>query len=172
MNEGHRIFGDKVIEKFDLPIDREWAVAPDYGVWFEDPDVNKFLHRFTLHGMGNVKKCIDVIREKGLIDYDQEYESEIRALVVSHSFLDLFNAPILPSYPKSNDVKVVFKHILKYPKFGLNDPPGLGELFEEIVEESSSIFDLETKMRKEYKMLPWKKGELTEKIVEHYREYG
>jgi len=172
VNEGHLIFGDEVIERFQIPIDREWTIAPDYGVWFEDPDVNKLLHRFTLHGMGNVEKCIDVIREKGLIEYDQEYEDEIRALVMSHSFLDLFNGPILPSYPRSTDVKFVYKHILKYPRVALNDPSGLDELFEEIVGESSSIFDLEKKMREEYEMVPWETGELTQKIVEHYKKHG
>jgi len=172
MNEGHLIFGDKVIEKFDITINREWARAPDYGVWFEEPDVNKLLHRFTLHGMDNVEKCIDAIREKGLIEYDKKYEDEIRALVVSHSFLDLFNAPIVPSYSRFWDFKFVFEQFLSYTKVALDDPPGLDGLFEKIVDESRSLSDLEQKMREEYEMVPWKKGELTEKIVEHYKKHG
>jgi len=172
MNEGHLIFGDKVIERFQIPIDREWAMAPDYGVWFEEPDVNRFLHRFTLHGMDNVEKCIDAVREKGLIEYDADRRDEIRALVVSHSFLDLFNAPIVPSYSRSSDFKFVFDQLLSYTKVALDDPPGLDGLFEKIVGESNSLVDLESRMRKEYEMAPWEEGELTEKIVEHYKKYG
>ena len=172
MNEGHLIFGDEVIEKFDLTIDREWAMAPDYGVWFEEPDVNRLLHRFTLHGMDNVEKCIDAVRENCLIEYDKKYEDEIRALVVSHSFLDLFNAPIVPSYSRSCDFKVVFDQLLSYTKVALDDPPGLDGLFEKIVGECNSPVDLENKMREEYEMAPEKKGELTQKIVEHYKKHG
>ncbi len=172
MNEGHLIFGDKVIEKFDLTIDREWAMAPDYGVWFEEPDVNRFLHRLTLHGMENVERCIDAIREKDLIEYDADRRDEIRALVVSHSFLDLFNTPIVPSYSRSSDFKFVFDQLLSYTKVALDDPPGLDGLFEKIVGESNSLVDLESRMRKEYEMAPWEEGELTEKIVEHYKKYG
>jgi len=172
MNEGHLIFGDKVIERFDLPIDRKWAMAPDYGVWFEEPDVNKLLHRLTLHGMDNVEKCIDAVREKGLIEYDTDRRDEIRALVVSHSFLDLFNAPIGPSYSRSWDFKFVFEQLLSYTKVALDDPPGLDGLFGEIVGECNSLADLEKKMREEYEMAPWEKGELTDRIVEHYKKYG
>ena len=171
MNEGHLIFGDKVIEKFDLTINKEWARAPDYGVWFEEPDVNRYLHRFTLHGMENVVKCIDAIRENGLIEYDAECRDKIRALVVSHSFLDLFNAPIVPSYSGSWDFKFVFEQLVSYTKVALDDPPGLDGLFEEIVGESNSLVGLEKKMREEYEMAPWEMGELTQKIVEHYKKH-
>jgi len=172
MNEGHLIFADKVIERFDLPIDREWAMAPDYGVWFEEPEVNRYLHRFTLHGMNNVEKCIDVMRQKGLIEYHADRRKEIRALVVSHSFLDLFNGPVVPSYPSSIDFKFVFDQLSRYSDVALDDPPWLDELLEEMVDEVDSLSDLEKKMIEEYEMLPWKKGELTERIVEHYREHG
>ncbi len=170
MNEGHLIFGDKIIEKFDLTIDRQWAMAPDYGVWFEDRDVNLFLHRFTLHGMDNVEKCINVVREKGLIEYDPDRREEIRTLVVSHSFLDLFNGIVVPSYPGSTDLKFVFDQVRRYRSFALDDPSGLDELFEEIVGEFNSLQDLEEKMKEEYKMVPWKTGEMTDRIVEHYEE--
>jgi len=171
MNEGHLIFGEKVVEKFDLPIDTSWALALDYGVWFESHDINLYLHRLTLHGMDNVEKCMEVMRETGLIEYDPEYREEIRTLVVSHSFLDLFNGPILPSYPSSTDFKFIFDQLGSYAKVALNDPPLLDELFEEIVDEADSLSDLEEMMIEEYEMLPWKKGKLTERILEHYREH-
>jgi len=167
---GHRKFGEVFIEHYDLPIDKEWARAPDYGIYFEDSDVNKYLHRFTLHGMDNVEYCIKKIREKGLIEYDDDYKDEIRCLVVSHTFLDLFNFLIFPSYPKCKEFKFIPKQLRRYPIVALDDPDNLDILFECIINRlnDSDSLKLESKMRVEYDNLPWKSGELINEIVEHY----
>lgn len=176
------MFGNVVVDKYDLPSDmREWARIPDYGIWFKDPDRNKWMHRFTLHGMGNVDKAIKIGRERELILYDKEYKSQILTMVVSHTFLDVFNCPILPSYPSSRSVKFTFKRIKAYSKIpvsifkkgepiGPPDPDeGWEELFREWLEEHGHE-GLRMRMVKEHNALPMKRGQLVNDVLSLYEK--
>lgn len=174
--EGHRKFGKIFVEEYDVPIDPEWARAPDYGVWFKEESLNYIFHRFTLHGMSNVDKTIELIKERDLINYKEEYRDEIRTLVVSHNFLDLFNGIIFPSCPSSLEFKLIPNQILKYPIVCLDDPDNLDKIFREIITDSFSeerdVIGLNINMRKEYSDLPWEKGKLIKKILKHYKKYS
>jgi len=170
---GHRKFGRAICKKFDLPIKyREWARAPDFRFIWKTHKQNKYLHRFTYHGMDNVEDVIGKTIEKKMLPYEDKYSKEVVALVASHTFADLFNAPIVPSYPNNLKFKWVPKHKRKYIKVALDDPKNLDELFEDIISSFRQPEDLTDRMVREYRDLPSRKGWLIRIIEKHYKRYG
>jgi len=172
---GHRSFGRQLCKRFEVPDRREyrdWSIVPDMRFWWETRRQNRYLHRFTLHGMPNVGKAVERGAESDLVKWKDEYEDEIRALVVSHSFLDLFNAPIVPSYPRSRDFKYIPKQKRRYIKVALNDPPHLDELFKDMLLGFETPLEVEEQMRAEYHALPDEKGWMVRKIEEHYDKHS
>ena len=176
----HELFVEKMCEEFDKPKKyTNWATAPDYGFWLKSRGANRFGHRFTLHGFDNVLPAIDVLKGEDKFEYDLEYDTMIRTGVASHTFLDLFNFYVVPSYPKSSDlaylpdrtgyyIKCGFSHF--NPKTYQQTHPTLEEwdrTFESIVSEYENIEDLNLAMVEEFYALP-DKGWMIERILELY----
>lgn len=164
MNEGHYIFGDVVCEHFNIPNKyRNWAAIPDMKYFSNNHYTWLLLHRWSLHGMPNIPICIE--QGKQTAPYEKEYEDIIELLVTSHTYLDVFNGPIVPSYPKSWEFKYIDDLKWKYIKDPLDDPDGLKEVFKDIMLSNPS--DLKHQLVKEYEKLP-KHGDITEAILELY----
>lgn len=169
---GHIKFGKIVCEEFDVPKEyKEWAVAPDYKFIWRTKEQNKYLHRFTYHGMPNVDKLIEKARKSDSFPYRDEYKEEIELMVVSHSFFDLFNSIIVPSYPKNSKFKYVPGMGKYYLKPRVKDPDELESLFRYFVRERGSPTRLKTEMLVDYKLLPNSEGELVTALKNHYDKY-
>lgn len=169
MIRGHLLFGKKVCEHFDLPKHLyKWADAPDSGVWLKDGVINKLFHRFTLHGVSNIDRCIEVVRDKGLIEYDDDYEQEIKTLVISHTYLDTFNGFVIPSYPEAVEFKFIKENLPYYFTNCMEDPDGLGDAFDDILSEIDYISSLKAYLTVEYESLPQHHTWMTERILECY----
>lgn len=177
----HEMFVEKVCEKFDRPKKYiNWGRGPDYGYWFSDFG-NRVMHRFTLHGMKNIQSCIDLLREKDKFEYDEEDDDLIRVAVASHSYLDLFNFWVVPSYPKSGDLKYIPEQKGYYLKSGFShffperfqqptpSQEEWGEAFEEILEWFDDLENLMIYLEEEYYRQPDRKGCVTKKILDLYR---
>lgn len=172
MNEGHYIFGEVLCDHFDIPMDLHiWAKIPDAKIYKPDEFTRFLFHRWTLHGFSNVDTCI--IKggsESNKYEYKRKYDSEIRCMIISHTYLDLFNGPIVPSYPESRSINILPSHLFKYPLVALNDPPEekLKETFESIIGTYSSADELAKDLKKEYKMLPNIEEKITNRIKDIY----
>lgn len=170
LSSSHKMFGMVVSKTFDVDVDWNWARAPDYGIWFKSPKVNKYLHRFTLHGLPNIYKTIEIIRDKELLDFKISNYGAILCLVVSHNYLDLFNGPIMLSYPYNYEIKYIKEQIPYYKGYSIKDPKDVKELFTDIVNSFDSIEDLTEEMVNEYKSLPQKHSGLTQTIIDFYKK--
>jgi len=171
LTEGHRKFGRAVVEEFELSEELvEWAVAPDYGYLFSKPEGNKIIHRWTVHGLSNVDKCIDLLKDKDQFYYREELNKQIETLIVSHNFLDLFNFIIHPSYPKNRKFKYIPDQTKRLWRVGWEDPYDLDILFSRIVKEYETVEELGIKMIEEYNLLPKEKGHLVKWIEAWYKE--
>jgi len=178
----HEKFAEKICEKFDKPKKYTvWALAPDHGFWLNTYRANRLGHRFTLHGFDNVNKAIELLKEKALFHYSAEDEDIIKTAVASHTFLDLFNFWVVPSYPNSSDfrgIKEQRKYYIKsgfshfFPKSYQQPNPSKDEwveVFDEILDEFDSIEELDKDMRYEFYKLPYK-GFMIEKILKLYKD--
>lgn len=167
---GHRKFGKAICERFDIPIEyKEWTIAPDLRFIWVTERQNRYLHRFTYHGMDNVKSVIEKSIEKDILPYEDKYSNEVLTLVASHTFADLFNGPIIPSYPNNYKFKWVPGHKRKYLKVALNDPDNLDDFFENLLSLYRHPEELTINMIREYRELPYRKGWMVKKFEEHYK---
>jgi len=166
---GHLSFGTSFCNRFDIPIEYNyWAIAPDYGYFFEHDFIIPFTHRFTLHGYPNIEECFRLFKDNSDFDYDSEFEYEIYALIMSHTYLDLFNAPIFPSYPKHREFKYLKNHKKFYITPWLSDPDNITDVFEEVIWEFDTVDSVINYFLDEYERLPNEKTFFTDKILEAY----
>jgi len=144
---GHQKFGAAVCDRFDAPDELiEWAVVPDMGFWFTNPYKKKIFHRWTLHGLENVDKAIEMGKKRG-IEYSEEYSELIETILISHSYLDMFNGPLGPySYPNYLGLKIIPQQALYYPIVALSDPDGIGEVFLGMMGSVESLDELRSLM--------------------------
>lgn len=170
--EGHIEFGDVYTDLFNVPEDyRMWATAPDYGYWANNCIVNKALHRFTLHGAGNVFTCINKLKDNVKFPYNTDDVGlhTITNLVLSHTLLDMFNAPVFPSFPHSSSFLTWRPQYKEYAHPNSQDPPRLGEVYTEMLDtymdERVLQKDLMWAINNPYDSV------LTTKLNEHYKEY-
>jgi len=170
MNEGHYVFADVVCEHFNIPERyKDWCAIPDMKYFSDDHYTWLLLHRWSLHGMPNIPTCIEQGKVTGYAPYSEKHRCAIETLVASHTYLDVFNGPVVPSYPNSFEFKYVDDLKWKYIKDPLNDPDGLREVFEDIVEPFVNIEDFKHHIIKEYDKLPKHSGKTTDAILELYR---
>lgn len=174
---GHKTFGEEFCEHFDVPQEYYvWAYAPDWGYYLSH-EHNVYLHRFTLHGFNNVQTCINLLKDKVHFPYDDEYLDVINALVVSHTYLDLFNNYIVPSYPRSGTFKGLpeqrgyyLKVLLGYIKGDVPKPSEqeYRNAFKKILNGFSDPWDIEWYMTEEFKGLPQNRTQITEILLDIY----
>lgn len=171
MNEGHLIFGEVLCNYLDIPIDlHNWAKIPDAKFYKPNEFTNFLFHRWTLHGFANIDTCIVKGVESDKYRFEKKYEEEIRCLIASHTFLDLFNGPIVPSYPDSSSINLIPRQLPKYLLVALNDPADddLREVFTEIVSEYECAPLLAHDFEVEYRQLPMKEGDMVRRIRNIY----
>lgn len=169
MNKGHYIIGKVICKEFDAPAElSNWGIIPDMKYLTENYYGWLLLHRISLHGIPNINYCIEKGKESEKFTYIDEYHDLIEFLIMTHSYLDTFNGIIIPSYPKSVEVKYIPKRFFKYIFNPLDDPDGLEDKFTEIARKYNSIHNLKQKIKKEYYDLPQRKGEITDSILELY----
>ena len=179
--DAHLIFGEKFCQRFDIPEKYAiWAYAPDLGYYFGD-ELATFLHRFTLHGFKNANKCIELLRETDqsgyIFPYNTDNDKAIQVLVYSHSYLDLFNAPLLPSFPYRREYTSIPSQKSYYAKSAISyaipgwdpwpDRDKLADRFEEILATFYSIDAFESSIILETELLPTH-GFITKRILDLY----
>jgi len=170
LSSGHRCFGEVFCDKFGIPDKYKiWARAPDFGYWLKDRKWNYYLHRFTLHGYPNSFNCIKLFKNDDRFPYDEDYCYEISVLVRSHTYLDLFNSFLVPSYPNSADFKYIKEQHKTYLEPMSDDPDNIKEIFEEVLDSFTGVSDLDVYFTNEFTRLPEEKTFFTEKIIEGYK---
>jgi len=170
LSSGHRCFGEVFCDKYGIPDEYKiWARAPDFGYWLKDRNWNYFLHRLTLHGYPNAYNCIKLFKYDDRFPFEEKYGYEISVLVRSHTYLDLFNGFLIPSYPNSKDFKYIKEQYRTYLKPMIEDPVNVKEIFEEALYKFDRVTDLDIYLTNEFNRLPEEKTFFTEKIIEGYK---
>ncbi len=170
ISEGHKAFGRALNEVFDVP-ERfiKWTVGPDYGYWLKYGGLRKIFHRFTLHGLDNVENCIQLLKSEDKFIYDEDYRLEIEFMVASHSYLDLFNGPIGPSYKSNLEFKGIPRQTKHYLRPLAKPPDGLEEALEEGLKEFKTIEEAKGFIEEEYQNIPGEYRYFTKNILTLYK---
>jgi len=158
--QSHRMFGKIIAEQYGLPIHNylEYTILPDLRYYKESYFKYVFFHRWTLHGPENIDTVIDQGKYLRYVEYNAEYDNYIKCLIMSHSYLDLFNFIIHPSYPGNYGFTYIRSQLPKIFTFrAIKAPKGLDNVLQDIVKSHSGPFDLFHTMLIEYRCLPEKK---------------
>lgn len=156
----HRMFGYVISDRFDLPYRGfiEWTILPDMRYYQDRYFKYLLFHRWTLHGPENIETVIDQGKESRYVEYYEAYDLYIRCLIMSHTYLDLFNYVIHPSYPGNTRFKYIKEQIPLILRFRtLKAPKGLKEVLMEMASLHQNPHDLLHTMLLEYYALPEKK---------------
>jgi len=153
----HRLFGHTIAEQYGLPVYRflEYTILPD--LEFYQRSVFKYFlfHRWALHGPENIDAVIEKGKRSRYVKYDSQYDGYIRCLIMSHTYLDLFNFVIHPSYPGKYGVTFIRSQLPKILTFRtVVAPKGLKEVLQEMAQLHRDPYDLFHTMLIEYRALP------------------
>jgi len=167
----HRLFGRIIAEQYGLPIAGyiEWTIMPDMQYYKDSYWRHILLHRISLHGPENIGVVIDQGRQSRYVVYKEGWELYIRCLVMSHSFLDLFNFIIVPSYPGKFGFTFIREQLPRILSLTtIEAPDGLSDALRLMVSHHRGPEDLLHTMLLEYRELP-KVGWYMEQILKLYR---
>lgn len=169
MNEGHYLFGKVLCDLFDLPLEMyNWGIIPDMKYLTDDHYTWLLLHRVSLHGSKNIDYCIEIGKKRDKFLYIEKYHNAIECMILSHSYLDVFNGIVIPSYPKSYEVKYIPERMSKYIFSPLDDPDGIEDKFVDLMIDYETPAEFMKDMKKEYLDLPRNVGDMTKSILELY----
>jgi len=169
--ESHRMFGRLIANQYDEPVDGylEWTIMPDMQYFKLSAWRHTFLHRTSLHGADNIDAVIaHGKRFPQYVRYSPSRAKYIRCLIMSHSYLDLFNFIIHPSWPHNRHFRFLWRQIPRIFKLGtLFAPPGLRDVLAQMVRQHRNAWDLYHTMLMEYLGAP-EEGLYVQKILKLY----
>lgn len=169
--DAHRLFGEIIARRFGKPVDGylDWTVIPDMYRKHHTYSGYLLLHRWSLHGPRNIGEAISQGIQSGQVEFRRSQVAYIRALIMSHTFLDLFNFVIHPSWPDSWDFKYVPGQVGRILSFrSLRTPAGLETALDRMVGMHASPGDLFWTMLWEYQGLPRVTGLHVREILRLY----
>lgn len=169
--DAHRTFGRIIADQYGKPVDgyMDWTILPDLRYYKESYFKYLIFHRWTLHGPENINVVIDQGKHSSRVTYDEENDYYIRCLIMSHSFLDLFNFVLHPSYPGAYGLVYIPQQLWRIMTFqAMKAPSGLARVLQEMASLHSGPADLFYTMLGEYRALP-NKGYWIKQLLKLYR---
>lgn len=165
----HMKYGEIFCEHFDIDKDfSNWSTVPDYKFYLKSKMQNKFFHRFTNHGVDNTIHTVKLAKDNDKFYFDKDYLPEIYHLVLSHSYLDLFNSIIIPSYPNNYEFNYIPEQWVQYITPLSSAPDDISEAFKSIIYEYNDVNMLTENLAYEYRNLPGTVCRYTKEILSYY----
>ena len=153
----HRMFGYMIADHFDMPVYDfiEYTILPDLRFYQDYFLKHVLFHRWTLHGPENIDAVIEKGKKSKYVKYNPEHDKYIRCLIMSHSYLDLFNFVLHPSYPGNYSFTYIRSQLAKIITFRtVRTPKGLDIVLNKMIRLHKDPYDLFHTMLIEYRSLP------------------
>ena len=169
--DAHKLFGEIIARRFNQPLDGylNWTIIPDIYRDHHTYAGNLLLHRWSLHGPGNIGEAIRQGIDSCQVEYRDCRKVYIRALILSHTYLDLLNFVIHPSWPNSWGFTYVPGQVSRILTLrSLHTPEGLENALDRMCGLHASLDDLHMTMLTEYWSLPRITGYYMQEILRLY----
>jgi len=154
----HKIFGEMVLRQYNIPLDLKlinWAVLPDKRYGYDSFFQSVLLHRWSFHGIENIPAAIEEGKRSDLVTYSEELKSLIWCLLMSHSYLDLFNFILHPSRPNKFTFTWIPNQLHRFFTLQtVKEPDGTLNVLQSMLDQTPHYKDLSYLMLTEYRNLP------------------
>ena len=154
----HQRFGHLLLQRFAISEDPKlvnWAILPDKKYHYDSFFQSVLLHRWSLHGPENIPAAIEEGKQSELVTYSKELKPLIWCLLMSHSYLDLFNFILHPSRPNKFTFTWIPNQLHRFFTLQtVKEPDGILNVLQSMLDQTPHYEDLSYLMLTEYRNLP------------------